>query len=206
MPVEYCNKCDYPTAHCQCDALAAQEKRRAETIRKARYKADCARMGGPRAVAEFTLDKYRNKVAIENCAGYPKQGLFLFGPTGCGKTHLATALVRKYENGRVVKPTDILRKMRACEKATQEEALIDSYASGALVIDDLGIEKTTEFAATTLYEIFDRRWMTDPSGLIVTSNVGMNDLAKKIGDDRIISRIAGMCKTVKIEGADGRLK
>jgi DNA replication protein DnaC len=202
MSVEYCEKCHYPLIKCQCSEIT--ERAGKEHI--AALQRETAALGGALAARMFTLENYANKKAIADCEGYPQQGLFLYGPTGCGKTHLATALVRKQPFGRVFKPTDILRQMRGCESAREEDALIKGLATGPLVIDDLGVEKITEFAATTLYEIFDRRWMADCGGLIVTSNCGLNGLAAKIGDDRIISRIAGMCKVVKIEGRDGRLK
>lgn len=197
---KYCPKCDYNI--CQCANIAEDVKKAQERA----FACDCETLGGPFAVRCFTVSAYHNHKAMADCAKYPTKGLYIYGPTGCGKTHLATALVRQQPNGRVIKPMEILRRMRGFENSNEEDNFIKSLAFGPLVIDDLGVEKLTEFAVTTLYEIFDRRWLSDSGGLIVTSNLGLTALAAKIGDDRITSRIAGMCKTVKIEGNDGRLK
>ena len=75
-----------------------------------------------------------------------------------------------------------------------------------LVIDDLGIGRDTEFAFQTLYEIVDGRYMAMKGGLIVTSNLSLDDLAAKLGDDRIPSRLASMCKVIRMTGADKRVK
>lgn len=74
------------------------------------------------------------------------------------------------------------------------------------VVDDLGVQKDTEHALTVLYEILDRRDMNLRHGLIVTSNLPLDMLAKKMGDDRITSRIAGMCRVVKVGWDDHRMK
>jgi DNA replication protein DnaC len=199
MTANYCPKCDYNM--CQCDNIAAEAKESQERA----LKRDCEALGGPFAVRCFTISAYHNHKAVADCSEYPAKGLYIYGPTGCGKTHLATALVRQQKGASVIKPMSVLRKMRSFENSNDEDSYIKALSVGPLVIDDLGVEKLTEFAITTLYEIFDRRWLSDSGGLIVTSNLGLTALAAKIGDDRITSRIAGMCKTVKIDGTDGRL-
>lgn len=166
--------------------------------------AEISRLGGLRAYQDFTLDNFRDKKAAEACAVYPKQSLYLFGPTGCGKTHLGTALLRTY-GGIVLKPMEMLRRLRACESADNESALLDDYGAAPLLIDDLGVEKLTEYALQVIYEVIDRRWMSAAGGLIITSNLDLDALSQKLGDDRIASRIAGMCRVVRLTGEDWRL-
>lgn len=74
-----------------------------------------------------------------------------------------------------------------------------------LVIDDLGIAKGTEFMIEVLCEVLNKRFLRGLNGLVVTSNLSLDDLAHKIGDDRLSSRIAGMCKTYELKGPDWRL-
>lgn len=201
MNVEYCQKCDYPVEKCQCGEIAE----RMEKMRLARTLRETEALGGALAMRMFTLEGYDNRAAIAECAEFPQLGLFLFGPTGSGKTHLATALVRQQPGGRVIKLCDILRSIRAAENARRENEIIKALATGPLVIDDLGMEKMTEFAVQTIDEICDNRIMADCGGLIITSNYGLNALALKIGE-RSASRINGMCKVVKISGEDRRIK
>lgn len=87
-----------------------------------------------------------------------------------------------------------------------EKGLIDHYTNTPfLVLDDLGIEKTSEWSLQTLYIILNRRYEeSDDKLTIITSNLNLNDISRKL-DDRIGSRINGMCKTLKLTGKDMRL-
>lgn len=162
-------------------------------------------LGGLKAYKEFTLERYDNKAAIEKCAAYPGRNLYLWGRVGTGKTHLATALVRRLE-GRVVKPQQIYRSCRGLISSTEEQAVINGYINTPyLVIDDLGVEKNTTFSLSTLYEIIDGRDLAYQAGLIVTSNLSLGELAERIGDDRLTSRLAGLCQVVELSGRDRRM-
>ena len=56
-----------------------------------------------------------------------------------------------------------------------------------------------------LYEILDLRASNYKNGLILTSNLSLEEFAAKVGDDRLPSRIAGLCKVIKIESKDYRI-
>lgn len=163
-------------------------------------------LGGLKAHIKFTLDNYDNKDVIKQCSGYPKQNIFLYGKAGTGKTHLATALVRDKFACLVVKPAHIFRKCRGIN-GNEEQAVIEYFTNiPHLVIDDLATEKQTEFSASILLEIIEARDMGCKTGLIITSNLSLDDLSIRIGDDRLSSRLAGMCKIVEIIGKDRRLQ
>jgi DNA replication protein DnaC len=159
-------------------------------------------LGGVRSRDEFTRENFtvtdKNKNAFESCDAFkPKtDNLYLFGATGTGKSHLAIIAARKFWRGAlVVKPSEIFRKIRACDGAEEEVSTIGGYAwQEVLVIDDLGVGKDTEFAVTSMYEIIDRRYQLMSGGLIVATNLSPDELAKKLGDDRIPSRLAQMCR------------
>lgn len=163
-------------------------------------------LGGTMAYSYFTFDNAietnENSAAIRACRDFCKEtdNLYLYGGTGSGKTHLATAAVRKYVDAMscyvlVTKPQEILRDIRAADGAAGEDEIIMSASkAGVLLLDDLGVEKPTEFAVSTLYEIIDRRYMNGGGGLIVSSNLSPQELSNKMGDDRIASRLAFMCK------------
>jgi DNA replication protein DnaC len=165
------------------------------------------RLGGDKAYNNFTLEKFTNKAATELCSRYPNENLFLWGTAGTGKTHLATALIRQYREGRVVKPQHIYRACRGLKDGKEEQAAINEFRDCPyLGIDDLGADKKTDFSFSTLYEIIDGRDMYERKGLIITSNLSLGDLAARLDDDRIISRINGMCKIIELTGKDGRDK
>ena len=71
-------------------------------------------------------------------------------------------------------------------------------------LDDLGVEKPTEWAKKTLnYIIYERDNNFKPT--IITANLSLDDIANQI-DKRISSRIAGMGQVIRVQGPDWRLK
>ena len=189
----------------QCSSCyhAAIWKQEAEASQKAE---DVIRLGGIKAYNLFLCKTFTNKKAMSLCDGYPNKNLYLWGPTGAGKTHLATALVRLYTEGLVVKASDIYRSCRGIKSGAEEKKIIDSYVNKKfLVIDDLGVEKNTDFSMSILYSIVEARDMNYIKGLIVTSNLSPEALSEKFGDDRVMSRLAGMSKIVELTGPDGRI-
>ncbi len=155
--------------------------------------------------------------------------VFLHGPPGVGKTHIAAALMREkisgdneatfmYPDGitkayvpaypRMIAVPDLLLEIRECfggRMGESESGLIEKYAGKrCLILDDLGAEKTSEWSMQTLYSIIDRRYR-EMRQTLITSNLALDEISEKIGD-RIASRIVGMCKVVEIKGKDRRLK
>ena len=64
-----------------------------------------------------------------------------------------------------------------------------------LIIDDLGIERNSEFALEQVYNVIDSRYCK-MLPLIVTTNLGLNEMKSKDLDtahQRIYSRILEMC-------------
>ena len=155
------------------------------------------------------------------------EGVFLTGSRGVGKTHLAVALMReamlaagpvKYlDTYKIdlrklplfVSVPELLLEIRDTynDNGASEKEIIDRYSwVDVLVLDDLGVEKQkpSEWALRTLYIIIDRRYREDLR-TIITSNLGIDEVEEKL-DDRIASRIAGMCKVRIMQGRDRRIR
>lgn len=151
--------------------------------------------------------------------GIAKKGLYICGPVGCGKTILAacaaTELARQlyienlvYDNIEFVSVPVLLHRIRATiqgKTGETETELVDRYSEAdVLVLDDLGAEKDSEWALQTLYIILNNRYENElPT--IITSNLSLDDLASKLSNDRIPSRIAATCKVIEMDGEDRRL-
>lgn len=151
-------------------------------------------------------------------------GLFIFGTVGTGKTFLCHAIRKEYKSLRLEGRVEILQTNEVflrikgtfakSYEGQSEQNIIDEISGrgdkwsdsdgiDVLILDDLGIEKPTEWAQETLYTIVDRRYR-DNKKTVFTSNYSLDDLVERIGD-RIPSRIAEMCKVIKLEGKDRRL-
>lgn len=160
-------------------------------------------MGGWRAFNTFKLERAVRSDANADLLSYAEkfkpesENVYLHGPVGTGKTHIAVAMARVTSERQmlVMKPQEVSRFIRASESAAQEEDRIEDLVTAkVLVLDDLGTEKLTDFLASLLYEIIDGRYMRGTGGLIVTSNLSLGDMAKNFGDERITSRLVEMCR------------
>lgn len=140
-----------------------------------------------------------------------KHGLFIHGTPGTGKTHAAAAALKARIRRTVapglfqVLPELAIKLRQAAKQHTEDELLSTLSGADALVLDDLGAERMTPFVNESLYVLIDRLWREERRGLIITSNYSLGELAERIGE-RLVSRIAALCMTVKLEGPDHRLR
>jgi len=139
-------------------------------------------------------------------------GLYLFGNCGTGKTHMVSAITRELVlKGKQVVFTCVPRLCFEIKKAFDEEFKISEQDAiktytdcEYLVLDDLGVEKPTEWVRKTLsYVIYERDNMFKPT--IITSNLSLDEIAGQV-DQRTASRIAGMGRVMRVQGPDWRLK
>ena len=169
---------------------------------------------GLKAISEFSFSGFclddGNDKAYKICKEFnpDSENIYLWGSSGVGKTHLAYAVIQtQFYQGRSIhaaNPAAISRRFRRLSGFEEEDEIEKFISYPVLLIDDLGAEKTTEFLLSIFYEIVNRRIMNKKNGLIVTSNLDLEALMRKFGDNRLSSRLAGMCHVVEIVGADRR--
>lgn len=182
-----------------------------DAIRMAKAEA----LGGLRALDTFTAERFElrseNQSAFEAAIAFEAKtdNMYISGTTGTGKSHLAAIAARRLMRGRIITTTQmkVSRQARFNAPTSEDEIIQDLSKVPVLVIDDLGVGKDTEFSLSLIYEILQGRYMRRPGGLIITSNLTLDQIASKLGDDRISSRIAQMCKgkIFHIAGKDMRL-
>lgn len=206
----WCPLCNYPMHNGTCLHCLDVKKSEEENLKIQRER-DIMRLGGLRAYEDFTLAKLDSKHYDAEKAKEMAQwheNLYIWGERGTGKTHLATAIVRLKPEGLVLNAQVLLRNIKEKSLDYKEKMrTIDYYARyRAICLDDLGAEKLTEASRSDLYEVINRRWLNKTDGLIVTSNFGPDDLVRHLENDRIVSRLIGMSKVIRLAGADRRLE
>lgn len=123
------------------------------------------------------------------------ESVLLSGSTGCGKTHLAVAMMQECQASQQVFTTvpELLLEIRSAFNGGRESEaeIIRRYSvAPLLVLDDLGAEQDTAYAITTLYLIIDRRNREDRK-TIITTNLKMEEIEAAMGA-RIASRLSEM--------------
>lgn len=163
--------------------------------------------------------------------GYPvtteDHGLLLVGPKGVGKTHLAVGIlhslvVEKGVRGLFCDYLDLLKKIQESYSpqvlTTELEILRPVFEAEVLVLDDLGASKPSAWVWDTVALIVNRRY-NERRTTIITTNLADKPAGAKVTDleravskeslgdrigDRMHSRLAEMCVTVQMNGADFR--
>lgn len=246
-------RCDCPEAVAEHERQQAERdaeieaKRREEEAREMRKRVRRI-IGDSGMNARFlrrTFDTFQptneNQKALRVCAAYadafreklPKNnpepgrnGLFITGPKGTGKTHLAAAIANQLmqQGTPVICMTmiDLLERIkRTYEQNRQyggeisEGSVLDTYKRvQLLIIDDMGKEPATEWAVSKIYAIINARYEAYMP-TIITTNYTDAELVRRLtpketGDpttaDATIDRLREMCAAIVTTGESWRSK
>lgn len=136
-------------------------------------------------------------------------GLLLMGPVGTGKSFfagcIANALLEQGERVMMTNFSRILNEITSYQ-ADKNQIIQNLVDYPLLIIDDLGIERNSEFALEQVYNVIDSRYCK-MLPLIVTTNLGLNEMKSTDLDtahQRIYSRILEMCVPIYCGGEDKR--
>lgn len=146
-----------------------------------------------------------------------RNGLYLTGAEGRGKTHLAVAtalhLLDRGYRVTVYMTLDLLGDIKATFNggAESEERVMQRLRDvDLLVLDDLGKEPPKDWALSTLFRVINDRY-EDMTPIIVTTQYDDDELVarlSKFGDVKtakaLVSRLSEMCYRVDCQGKDWR--
>lgn len=209
---------------CQLDAYArreAESKRRRFDWRMDREIEDGIRDGITSAEYykhRLTDDDGRNKTISKTCNDYVTRwaamkenniGILFYGSVGTGKTYLACAIANELRargiSSYITNLTRVINKLQGY--GNDRQAIINRLTRhDLLVIDDLGAERGTEYAAEQVQNVIDARYMTGKP-TIITTNLEMTDFDNPptTTQARIYDRVRGMCPiTIKMAGKSRR--
>lgn len=136
-------------------------------------------------------------------------GLLFWGDVGTGKSFLAAcianALLDRQEPVLMTNFSKILNQMGGLYSDERYQYIASLSQFSLLIIDDLGIERNTEYALEQVYAVIDERYKSGLP-LIVTTNLTIGEIRNPtdIAHARIYSRVLEMCTPVQITGDDRR--
>lgn len=151
--------------------------------------------------------------AIDAGQYHPVKGLYLFGDTGCGKTHLAVAALRTLLLEESVDPSTIIFDHASGLIAEIQdtynsgrsswEILEHRFNAAVWILDDFGSERASEDVVKLLTLIFTRRALRPT---LVTSNNHPGILEQRHPEfKRVQSRLGTKYfRTVEVKGHDRR--
>ena len=147
---------------------------------------------------------------VKNFTEFRKEGkgLLLFGTVGTGKTYFAACIANALiDGGFTVVMTNFTRILNQLQGMKEDkQKFIDSFNRySLLIIDDLGVERSTEFAQEQVFNIIDSRYR---AGLpfIITTNLTSDEIKKPqdVCYSRIYDRILERCFPVEMSGMSRR--
>ena len=149
--------------------------------------------------SQQVLQRYAEAIDSHLDSGW---GLILTGAVGSGKTHVALGLAILAlgigASAYVTTLGELLLSIRSSyqrEVERSEAELLEHVCTvELLVLDDLGIEKPTEWAKERLAYIVNRRY-SQQRATLVTTNLALDELEKR-WDGRVMSRLYGSCQAV----------
>ena len=137
------------------------------------------------------------------------RGLLLWGQTGTGKTYfagcIANALIDKGISVYMTNFSTIINQLTGAFSEEKNQIIENINRKALLIIDDLGIERNTDYATEQVYNVIDTRYRSGRP-MIITTNIVLDDLKnpKDLAHKRIYDRILERCTPILIEGRNIR--
>lgn len=221
----YCGHCNTPKqcripiggdvrlvgCQCACAAREYEAEKKARADREKRLRIETLRADGIRdkSLTAFRFDTATMSDEIVKCKRYAdawddmrreNNGLLLWGNTGNGKTFAAACIANELIDRGI--PAMITSFPRILNAGYDKQEIIEQvHYYPLMVIDDLGAERSSEYAMETVYTVIDERYKTKKP-LIVTTNLTLDELCrpKDMTYQRIYDRILEMCTPLVFKG------
>lgn len=141
------------------------------------------------------------------------EGLLLWGLRGTGKTYIAICIANNLlDAGEKVKFVQMPTIIRAAQVG---EFVPEDYNKYHLIIiDDLGVERQTDFAQEVLWSMIEER-VKNQLPMIITTNISLDEIKRRSGlteaseqkcscFDRALSKILEVCTPIEINETNER--
>ena len=219
--VQFKDRVMLPTVRCRCQQEAyekeeTERKRQEQLLLVSRLKANGLQ---DKSLRDYTFDNDKGyNPEIQKAHDYVEHwekmkekslGLLLWGDVGTGKSFFAGCIANALlEQGIPVLMTNFSRILNTLTGMYSDDRnqFIDSFNKySLLIIDDLGIERSTDFALEQVFNVIDSRYRSKKP-LIVTTNLNLDELKhpSDLGRARIYDRVLERCVPLKINNQNIR--
>lgn len=206
---------------CRCEIEKEEREKHEEEEREKRMHIERIRQDGMR-------DEKLRKCTFDNDKGFCSKmdiarkyveefetlkqggnGLLLWGPPGSGKTFfaacIANALIDREISVYMTNFSTVINTLTGMFSEEKNKFISDISSKQLLVIDDLGIERNTEYALEQVYNVIDTRYRSGKP-MIVTTNIALDDMEnpKDLMHKRIFDRVLEVCTPILINGKNIR--
>lgn len=206
---------------CQCETerREAEDAARKEQERLNRIHRLKANALQDKALFAYTFDrddgqnpsmKYARRY-VEHWAAMKErgQGLLLWGGVGTGKTFAAACIAHALTEQAVpvlmTNFSKILNSLSGMFSEDRNKYLASFHHFSLLIIDDLGIERNSEYALEQVYNVVDSRYLSRLP-FIITTNLPLAELQapKDLAHARIYDRVLERCTPICFNGPNYR--
>lgn len=134
------------------------------------------------------------------------KSLLISGPVGTGKTFLANcvaaALLQKDKFILYFTGVDLVSKIMECEfdHSGTNDLLSALEECDLLIVDDLGAERGSEYAVSSICNLVDKR-LRDGRKMLFTTNLTLEEIKARYSE-RLVSRLIGSFDGIRLTGLE----
>jgi DNA replication protein DnaC len=194
-----------------------------ELIERERKAADrrlkAARFPAPKTLDEFdftarpSVNKPQLLDLVRGDYLTKRENILLVGPSGTGKTHLATALgMAACAQGKRVRFWRVTELITTLREADQERHLLRLRSHltklDLLILDELGYVPASKAGAELLFDVIATAY--ERTSVVLTTNLGFEHWTEVLGNERLtgaaLDRLTHRCTIVETAGESYRLQ